>query len=296
MKNRKIVSILSILFFALSWRVQAQENISGITKSFTNPSIPSTLIVENHKGDIHIEGYEGKDVIIQIKQEKLHHSLQPYPFSVEEKNNTMYIKPLPPTQLIDFYIKVPYKTTLKLKILKSGDIDVKNIRRLVEVDSQNGGVNLENLQGWAIVNTINGDIKASFSDIIHNKAMSFIAFDGSVSIDLPQDIQADFRMKSTEGTIYNEFNMPDLIPENNNTVVSNYSQRARVSKDKTSKRDRLQPKDGVTLGEIPDTQNLDVVQEQKEYIAPSSYQSQANGGGPVFFISSRKGDINIIKK
>ncbi|MDX2306182.1 MAG: DUF4097 family beta strand repeat-containing protein [Microscillaceae bacterium] len=307
---------------------------SAIRKSFANPTVPGTLVIENYEGDIQIMGYQGRDVLIEARlqpgnQTQSAFSLeQDRPFTLEEKNNTMSIQAKPSfyglSPHIDFKVKVPEKTTIKVKILKAGNLETSRTSRLVEVDNQNGFVTLTELRGWAIVNTVNGDIKANFSEVIDNKTMSFISLNGDIYLDLPKDLKADFRMKTTTGMIENEFATPQpqieqtQLDENNlNEQGANlyrpneYSLNQKEKDDLSDQKEKVDTQDKKLdlkpSGEVkkqvqkpakinPDSpKSVANQQSRKVYVAPMSFQAQSNGGGPVYFISARNGQIQINK-
>ena len=334
----------------------AEENFSldqsphTYSKSFTNPTVPGTLIVENYEGDIDITGYPGREVLVEARvqtqtknQTGLGYKTGGRPFTFEEKHNTMVLRAIQvnygTVPHINFKIKVPEKTTLKVKILKKGNLETRKTSRLVEVDNQNGSVELHDLQGWAIINTINGDIRADFNEVIANKAMSFVCLNGGVYLNLPKNLKADFKMKSTTGTIQNDFGGPTLQLEqillnennlNNRNQAANvfrpheYSQipinevqeedeeissdilptRGENNKDKKSKPSQKLSEKKKETAKIPNTANNQSLpppppnvqnSSRKVYMAPMSFEAQANGGGPVFFISARNGEIKVIK-
>ena len=324
-------NLLYICLFVLAFGQGLFAQEMSLIKNFTNPTVPATLIVENYQGNITIEGYEGKEVVIDAKvnpqaqmQQLFYNQGIEQAFSVEEKHNTMVIKSTLPenstNQSIDFKIKVPEKTTLRIKLIKGGMVEARNTSRLVEVDNQNGSVKLDDLYGWAVVNNANGNIDASFNEVISNKTMSFISLNGDVFLTFPTDLQANFRIKSTSGLIYNDFGLVNIAGESQNNMY-NYSQAtntgvykgdlgkaenrkevletqkkledAELSKEKdkeTKKEQELKSKTEVS------GKNASRAIPQNGYVTPAAYEGQANEGGPIYFISSRDGKIQIRKQ
>ena len=366
MKKLKII----ILVFILPWiwhTIQAQQSNEAPDKKeqakedftfqhspftfnqgFTNPTVPGTLILENYEGDIDITGYTGREVLVEARLQSKNNNLAGFgylgrPFTIEEKHNTMVIRAKQinygEVPHINFKIKVPEKTTLKVKILKKGNLETRKTSRLVEVDNQNGSVQLHDLQGWAVVNAVNGDIKADFDEVITNKAMSFVSLNGGIYLDLPKNTKANFKMKSTSGIILNEFDNPSLLleqtslNENNlnrrnqganiyrpneynqeiqkeeelsEVVVTgleadkkqNKSYKAVLGRKKKQSKKEKNPKPTPSNAQVPqDSMPPPNVQNssRKVYLAPMSFEAQANGGGPIFFISARNGEIKVIK-
>ncbi len=297
-----------MLVFALI-KIQAQA-LSPFKISFANPTVPGTLHITNHRGNVHIEGYSGKEVLIQAET-KAPDSKQSYqsflpqtPFLVREENNKIYLEARPEALPLNFRIKVPTKTTLKLS-LEQGDVFTSQTSRLVEIVNQQGSVTLEQLSGWAVVNTTEGNIQADFAEVIANKTMSFVSLSGDISLDFPKDLEADFKIKSVSGEIENAFGQAALQPKSQlDQQMANVFRADELTQRETGARER---KASNKKEQAPDTEavqkqeyNRALGEEKKPaqepsgtYQAPQSYTSKANQGGPLFFISTRQGKVAI---
>ncbi len=196
-------------------KVEARSPNQSITYNFPNPENTCFLNLEGFWGNIRIEGYDGTEVMVEAYKSANNTKLEAQAragyennsalFDIVKEENTISIKTLSENENIDFIIKVPENTNLKLKMNKGGDIDISSVNELVEVDNQNGSVTMNNLSGWAVVNTTNGDISANFETVFKDKTMSFITLDGNVYLTLPQDLNADLKIKNNTTQIQNEF-------------------------------------------------------------------------------------------
>ncbi|MEO1653476.1 MAG: hypothetical protein AAFU64_08030 [Bacteroidota bacterium] len=342
MKNTKTLYWIGILWILGSIHcLQAQQGrekqksiasrpsrVNSANIQFANPTVPGTLVLENYLGDVKVEGYTGEDVKIEARLAQLppqyyFTSTNGLPFSLSEQHNTVYIKAAENLKKninrLDFNIKVPEKTSLRLKIINGGTVEARNIHRLVEVDNQNGSVSMQQCYGWAVVNAINGDIYADFEEVIDNKAMSFVTLNGDVYLDLPKNTRADFRLKSTTGQINNDFGKIStpadglanisqaaniLRPENEtyelHDVVTTKNKNSTKQKKKGVGDQETNKKDSDSLvfsqsqGAIQVPNNY-FTDRQATYVTPQAFVSKANGGGAIYFISTREGLIEIRK-
>lgn len=316
MKNHFIkICICCFVFWGANAFAQNQT-AKQIRQSFSNSTVPATLIIEIQKGNIIVEGYKGKEVIIEanvqanILSQTFQKDVDKQPFTLEERHNTMLIRAnTDASENIDFKIQVPEKTTLKVKLMQGGNVTASRTSRLVEVDNQNGSVNLNEMQGWAVINTINGNVKADFSEVIANKTMSFIALNGNVYLNLPQETQADFRMKSNTGEVRNEFDKK-LVPIQNFAPVESQDQSARAYNFKESEAVLEDKAIEMNKNAAAENNNKKTIEKKAteankktnkqrakaDYNAPITYEGKANGGGAVYFISARDGKIEVKRK
>ena len=111
---------------------------------------------------------------------------------------------------VDLQLRVPSHARVLLRVEKGGEISVKNMADLVEVNHRNGSVSLEGLRGPAVVNATNGSISASFDEVDHKSSMSFITLNGGIDLAFPADYAANVRFRSEQnGYVFSEFGLPD---------------------------------------------------------------------------------------
>lgn len=342
MKNKKILYLIGLLWilggtFSLRAQQYGREKyvaprpsqVNSARIQFANPTVPGTLVLENYWGNVRVEGYTGQEVKIEARLAEIpaasaFKTTGGLPFSLQELNNTVYIKSAGELKQVknrlDFNIKVPEKTSLRLRIIQGGKVEALNIHRLVEVDNQNGPVEMQQCQGWAVINAINGDIYAEFEQVIANKSMSFVTLNGGVFLDLPKNTRADFRLKSTTGSISNDFGkiaspqdgfvnisqaanilrpesesyeLQEVIPDKKRKASSPKKGRIGEKKENQNKEDSLVFSQSQGAIQVPD--NYAPSSPQSSYVTPVAYESKANGGGAIYFISTREGDIQIKK-
>ncbi|MCU0444601.1 MAG: hypothetical protein MUE85_06745 [Microscillaceae bacterium] len=297
-------------------------------QSFGNPTIPATLQVVHYQGDINIEGYTGKEVMMEAwyNRQAMGGEINEQIFKVLENNNLMAL--LIDSSLaekignIHLKIKVPEKTTLKIVVKKRGDVRVQNVNRLVEIDNRGGAIFLQDLGGWAIAQTENGKIEASFKEIVANQPMSFMTLNGEIDLKFPSDLAADFRIRSANGLINNEFgeiaksdSLTNLNYMNNTSQSANFFrsndinlQEKNLPQKQAAARggnDQLQFEQKTKTGTgNPKAKNMqeraeenvkNTTRNRRSYTLSQVYVSKAHIGGGLIYISTRTGKVEIRK-
>jgi hypothetical protein len=86
----------------------------------------------------------------------------------------------------------------------NGDVSAKGMGRLVHGESINGSVRVST-SAWAEAETVNGSIEARMGNADWSGTLSFKSVNGSVRVELPDDLNADVRFKSLNGHISSDF-------------------------------------------------------------------------------------------
>jgi DUF4097 and DUF4098 domain-containing protein YvlB len=157
---------------------------------------------------------------------------------------------------VDFDIKVPRNTSLKLKSLDNGDIEVVNINGEIEIENANGNINITNIAGSAVLSSVYGKISAWFRDVNPASPMMFTSLEGNITIVFPSAVNARLKMKSEKGEILSDF---DIKPVNRQPVVKN-------------------------------------VESKHIYSLEDWIVCTINAGGPEYIIKSYNGDIILKKR
>jgi hypothetical protein len=132
--------------------------------------------------------------------------------TIEEENNEVYVKTSWLNQNIKLDIKVPYKTSLKLKVLNDGYIKVENVEGEMDVNHLNGPLTLQNISGTVIAHSMNGEITVVFDRVNLKKPMSFSTFNGDIDVTFPKNAKFDVKMSTRQGEIYSDFKLDIKAP------------------------------------------------------------------------------------
>jgi hypothetical protein len=274
-----INKLIGIGFIALStWGgfsfLQSEDEKEQLIVHLTNPAKPGKLTVGLINGDIHVIGYDGKDVIIDAVQEnnsKTNHRkgnankegmkrITPndgFEITAEEDNNNVSVETDGVNKIINLTIKVPKRFSLKLNTVNHGEIIVENVSGNFELGNVNGAIKMKNVSGSALANTINGDLTANFNEITAGTPMAFTTLNGDVDITLPPIAKANVKMLSEMGEIYSDFEI-DIDKSSSKIQRSSEKGVYKIQKDKW------------TYGKI-------------------------NGGGAEILMKNMHGDLNIRK-
>jgi hypothetical protein len=261
---RKLL-IATTIFTVISLTVcgQSEQLVINLTQS----SLPAMLTFENPKGSIKVTGFDGEVMLVtgalrfrdtekvagngmrKIDQNALD-------ISAEVNGNNVLLQCRTTGKTIDFDIKVPRNTSLKLKSLDNGNVDIVNINGEIEIENANGDITLENIAGSAVLSSVYGKISASFKAVNPKSPMMFTSFEGDISVTFPGTINARLKMKSEKGQILSDF---DIIPSKRQPVVTN-------------------------------------VENTRIYSLEDWVTGSINSGGPEYVIKSYKGDIVLKKR
>lgn len=202
----------------------------------TNPSKPASVNVTVNHGEITVTGYNGKTIMVEARVDtgyweskhldKLKEKLKEMKkekskniegmhliknnstgLSVEEENNVVDIRTSSFSKKVNVNIKVPYKSSLKIKCFQAGNIKVENVDGELDVTHHNGPITLNNVSGTVVAHSFNGSLSVSFDRVNLNKPMSFTTFNGDIDVTFPKNAKFNLKMKSDQGEIYSDFKL-----------------------------------------------------------------------------------------
>ncbi len=264
------IGYIAIISIACALAAAAQEKI---TVPLTNPAQPVTIRATMISGSIRVTAGSGPGVSVTTSESTSRRGRndsvppgmkriggQPS-FDVEEDHNVVTINGGMRGDGGDLTLEVPVNTSLQLKTVNGGTIEVTGVSGDHEIENINGSIKLTNVGGSVVAHSQNGEIVASLDHVTGNKPMSFTSMNGRVDVTLPGDTKARLKLKSNNGSIYSDFDVK-VEPDASKPVVEDSRSKDgkyRISVDK-----------GVT-GTI-------------------------NGGGPEYTFQTMNGNILIHKK
>ncbi len=87
----------------------------------------------------------------------------------------------------------------------NGGVAVKNVSGPVRASSVNGGVDVGTAMGPVTATTVNGSVKARMSSLSGTDEMRFSTVNGSVTISVPAQFDANIRFDTVHGSIGSDF-------------------------------------------------------------------------------------------
>jgi len=139
-------------------------------------------------------------------------------FNVEEDHNVVTVVPEFGGWGMNLVIQVPVNTSVELKTVNGGHIDVTGVNGDLDIENVNGAVTLKNVSGSVSAHTVNGSLTVGLDKVTPDKPMSFSSLNGRVDVTLPADTKARLRLKTTNGAVYSDFDVK-TEPDNSKPVI-----------------------------------------------------------------------------
>lgn len=221
MRPQQLFFLVPLLAAALP--VIAQDAPDKVNVPLTDPSRPAMVHVSLMNGGITVTGYNGKEVMVEARSRGHESSRESHPdrkaegmrrldsratgLSVEEQDNEVNIGVRSMNRTVDLVIQVPFNSSLKLRCLNDGNIQVDRVTGEVDADDLNGSVKLTNISGAVVAHSLNEDVVVTFDKVTPGKSMSFSTMNGDVDVTFPADTKARVKLKSDNGEIYSDFDV-----------------------------------------------------------------------------------------
>ncbi len=224
---------MNLSLLGLDYKVEEKEEIRKTLK-FDDPSKLKEVLVDNIFGSITVEGYNGREVQLLVHKtikartkEIIQRAKEEVELEITEDGNTIDLYVDGPFRCndkwrrggkwrnpgyevhFDFELKVPHKTSLCLKTVTKGNIDVKNVEGEFEIKNVNGKIKMTEVAGAGEAHTVNGGIKVLFTKNPQTDC-SFHTINGDIEVSFREGLSADFRMKTFNGDAYSDFPMTYL--------------------------------------------------------------------------------------
>ena len=219
--------------------------------ALTNPDKPATLSVDIMRGSISVVGYDGKTIEISAKptigspvqdkndfdkeierqverslgndDKKVKRSTQGLKkvnkvagqIEIVESNNHVQIESHHSRRSVDFVIKVPFSTSLKIEQNRGGGIKVNDVRGMLELASHRGSISVQGAVGPIVAESMREDIEVVFSDLNQSSPSSLTSHRGSIDITLSAALKAKIKVQTHRGEVYsglaNEFEVDEQV-------------------------------------------------------------------------------------
>jgi len=226
---------LAALIFICTAVGAAQDKV---TVPLSDPSQPATVKARLIFGSITVKAGTGPQVIVESGSPANagKEALPPIPnrnnippgmhridvggrgFTVEEDHNFVTIGAERGGPGMNLVIQVPPKTSVELRTVNGGHIDVSGISGDLDVENTNGSIELKNVLGAVSAHTVNGSVTVAIDRAPADKPMSFSSLNGRVDVTMPADTKARLRLKTTNGEIYSDFDVK-MEPDTSKPVV-----------------------------------------------------------------------------
>lgn len=223
--KRVILLVCSVTALAV-----AQDKV---TVPLSSPSQPATVKVHLISGSITVTAGTGPQVVVEseaVKERRPRREDRNVPpgmhrldnggrgFNVEEDHNVVTVSPDFGGTGMNLMIEAPANTSVELRTVTGGHIDVTGLSGDLDVQNVNGAITLKNVSGSVSASTVNGSLTVSMDRVAPDKPMSFTSMNGMVDVTLPGDTKARLRLKTTNGAVYSDFDVK-MEPDTSKPVV-----------------------------------------------------------------------------
>lgn len=224
---RLLPSLLAAAGLVLSSLAAGAAEPETTSIKFSNPDQPGTLKLSIANGDIRIRGTDADEVTVRSslkpegrkpRKDGLRVLSGSSNYSLHEKDNvvTLSYGSWAGGAAGDFDVSVPRRTNIVVSTSFGGDVEVSDLDGDVEVKSLNGDIRLDGLAGGALVETTNGGIRVGMRALGESKPLSFSSMNGAVTLRLPVDARANFKLRSQNGSILTDFDEQQLVTTTSN--------------------------------------------------------------------------------
>ncbi|HZL57532.1 MAG TPA: DUF4097 family beta strand repeat-containing protein [Bryobacteraceae bacterium] len=202
-----------------------------VTVPLSNPSQPGTLKVHLISGSITVTGGGTAGQIVVESASRVGHEREPRDvpqgmhridmnsaFDAEEDHNVVTVGGGRFGGGANLTIQVPSNTSLELKSVNGGKIEVTGVSGDLEIENINGSIDLKDISGSVIASSQNGHVVASLNKVTAGKPMSFTSLNGKIDVTLPADTKARLRLKTDNGSVYSDFDVK-MEPDTSKPVV-----------------------------------------------------------------------------
>ena len=236
---------LAALLCLAALPIHAEEDVSSFVK-LSKADQPSLVRIHVAQGRIKVSANETGDTVTvrtdaepEQREERRSDGLRVLSsgdttFTLTEANNVVEISyglsGGPATPAADFTVTVPKRSSVEITNSWGADAEIENIDGDIEVRNMQGEIRLVNVGGGALVETMNGDISASFRAISTGKPLSFASMNGRIEVHVPGDTKANVRFRTQNGSILTDFDDQELKTktENRNTTQAKH-EAARIA-------------------------------------------------------------------
>ncbi|MFS4445244.1 DUF4097 family beta strand repeat-containing protein [Maribacter sp. 2307UL18-2] len=194
------------------------------------------LEVQNLNGSITVEGYEGNTVLVSVEKTisagsttNLELGKKEIGIKVINQGDKIIVYPDVPNMhyrdgrftnidcnrweespyehTLNFKVKMPRRTNLKVGAINDGEVLVKNTRGShIEANNINGGIDLLEVAGQTKVHCINGEVNISYADN-PTSTSTYYSLNGDINITYQKDLSADIAFKSMNGELFTDFDI-----------------------------------------------------------------------------------------
>ena len=109
----------------------------------------------------------------------------------------------------DIEVRVPRNAAVEVSTVNEGDVTVEDVNGEFQLKNVNGGVRLVRAGGSGAINTVNGDVDASFARA-PSEPTSFRTVNGELDVTFPASLSAELTFHTLHGDVFTDFDVESL--------------------------------------------------------------------------------------
>jgi hypothetical protein len=106
----------------------------------------------------------------------------------------------------DIEVRVPRGASVEVSTVNDGDVTVEGVNGSFDLKNVNGAVHLVDAGGSGSINTVNGDVEATFARA-PGEPSSFRTVNGELDVTFPANLSADLAFRTMQGDVYTDFDV-----------------------------------------------------------------------------------------
>jgi len=225
---------------------KAQSFSRTITKkaTFPNKTNPNNkFIIKNINGSVSIKAYDGNTIELTVNEkirgnsDEIKKGKKELSYKLERDGNLIYAYPNAPFITItrdgddinfcmhrdsdergyrfsdDVTVRVPRDILVDGSTINKGTLTIDGSFKKVEASNVNGALELHHMTSETHASTVNGDITINYDRAPDNDS-EYHTINGTINLNIPDDLSADVYFQSMHGDLYTNFNnIKRLKPE-----------------------------------------------------------------------------------
>jgi DUF4097 and DUF4098 domain-containing protein YvlB len=243
---RNIIALGLLCLSGSAWCQSQTEKISK-EFSFEVKNAANALLVENINGSITVEGYDGSSILVEVEKKingktpaRLQKGMEQIQLGVIDRADSiiLYVKGVCMNfgrlrgdrsrdglewgyewnncqddeqefdYVMNFRIKIPSATNVRLSTINEGDVSVTGATGKVSAYNINGNITLTGISQATRANTINGNLDVKYA-ANPSSDCKFYTLNGDINAYFRKGLSSNVSFKSFNGDFYT--NLPELV-------------------------------------------------------------------------------------
>ena len=207
-------SLLAIVVIAIGVHLPLEAALTQELHK-TYPIEPEGRVsLRNVNGPVHITAWDRNEVQVDaVKTASNKEALDEAQIVIDAAAGSISIRTRYPEHnrrkdaaSVEYSLKVPRRARLHAIEAVNGAVDITGVSGDVKISSVNGPVTAKNLSGSdARLSTVNGRLDATFDKLSSVSSISLNTVNGSISLAIPDQSNADLQVSSVHGHVSSDF-------------------------------------------------------------------------------------------